>query len=117
MTNCPNCGAPITSHQCEYCGTIFNMPKLCSHDDIFSMYKNAERLLVSGVVTINEARELCGLSRINTDIPEWRAPLSPLEAYKQGEIVRYCGVLRRSLVNRNIFTPIHDSFWETVYSI
>jgi hypothetical protein len=22
-TNCPNCGAPITSRQCEYCGTIF----------------------------------------------------------------------------------------------
>lgn len=22
MTNCPNCGAPIASSQCEYCGTI-----------------------------------------------------------------------------------------------
>lgn len=21
--NCPNCGAPITSEQCEYCGTLF----------------------------------------------------------------------------------------------
>ena len=21
--NCPNCGAPITSAQCEYCGTLF----------------------------------------------------------------------------------------------
>lgn len=21
--NCPNCGAPITGRQCEYCGTVF----------------------------------------------------------------------------------------------
>ena len=26
MTNCPNCGAPIVSHKCEYCGTIFSKP-------------------------------------------------------------------------------------------
>ena len=23
MTNCPNCGAPITGPECEYCGTWF----------------------------------------------------------------------------------------------
>jgi len=23
LTNCPNCGAPITSCRCEYCGTVF----------------------------------------------------------------------------------------------
>jgi len=22
--NCPNCGAPITSSKCEYCGTVFH---------------------------------------------------------------------------------------------
>lgn len=26
-TNCPNCGAPITSHKCEYCGTVFDRDK------------------------------------------------------------------------------------------
>lgn len=25
-TNCPNCGAPITSYRCEYCGTKFESP-------------------------------------------------------------------------------------------
>ena len=25
MTNCPNCGAPIVSYQCEYCGTVLNV--------------------------------------------------------------------------------------------
>ena len=28
-TNCPNCGAPITGIQCEYCGTVF-------HDDEYN---------------------------------------------------------------------------------
>ena len=23
MTNCPNCGAPITAAQCPYCDTVF----------------------------------------------------------------------------------------------
>ena len=23
QTNCPNCGAPITSEKCPYCGTVF----------------------------------------------------------------------------------------------
>ena len=22
MTNCPNCGAPVTSDRCEYCNTV-----------------------------------------------------------------------------------------------
>ena len=25
FTNCPNCGAVITSEKCEYCGTHFNI--------------------------------------------------------------------------------------------
>ena len=24
MTNCPNCGAPIKGHKCEYCDTVFD---------------------------------------------------------------------------------------------
>lgn len=66
MYNCHNCGAPIKGPECEYCGTIFDVPRLkpCSHDDICALYKEAERLLVSGVVTANEARELCGLPRV-----------------------------------------------------
>lgn len=29
VTNCPNCGAPVESNQCEYCGTyIFDFSKI-----------------------------------------------------------------------------------------
>ena len=27
MTNCPNCGAPITSWKCEYCETVFDISR------------------------------------------------------------------------------------------
>lgn len=27
MTNCPNCGAPITGWRCEYCETVFDISK------------------------------------------------------------------------------------------
>jgi len=27
-TNCPNCGAIITGHKCEYCGTAFGDPNI-----------------------------------------------------------------------------------------
>lgn len=27
MSNCPNCGAVITSWKCEYCDTVFEEPK------------------------------------------------------------------------------------------
>ena len=32
MTNCPNCGAPIKGHKCEYCGTIFDIDKARGSD-------------------------------------------------------------------------------------
>lgn len=33
--NCPNCGAPVTSHICEYCGTvIFDFGEISMEDVI-----------------------------------------------------------------------------------
>lgn len=59
MTNCPNCGAPITGAKCEYCGTIFN-----AREDTLALHESADRLLASGIITFNEARELMGLPRV-----------------------------------------------------
>lgn len=116
MANCPNCGAPIVADQCEYCGTVFRTLIKCSHDAL-KCHETVERLLASGIVTANEARELCGLNRMDTHIPEWRIPFTPAEAYSEGELVSYHGVVRRSLINRNVYPPIHDSVWETVEHI
>lgn len=33
ICNCPNCGAPITSYICEYCGTEFEKPKKVLTDE------------------------------------------------------------------------------------
>ena len=109
MTNCPNCGAPIVTDVCAYCGTVFGTYKECSH--------NVERLLDSGIITANEARKLCGLERIEPLVPEWQAPISPICAYCKGEIVRYEGELRRSLINNNVYQPIYGFAWQPVESI
>jgi len=37
MTNCPNCGAVITSSQCEYCGTIFELDERFSNEFIIQI--------------------------------------------------------------------------------
>ena len=81
MTNCPNCGAPITGSTCEYCGTVF--PRRYHSDDEYTLLeaKNkcledqkvikelydsaifAMRAYSSGIFTENEARKHIGLSR------------------------------------------------------
>ena len=57
MTNCPNCGAPITGLECEYCGTVFPNIDICKLDE----YLNR------GLMTMNEAREMMGLPRLYED--------------------------------------------------
>lgn len=55
-TNCPNCGAPITGRQCEYCETVFYALKHFDHIE-------SERRDASHIFTFNEMRELCGFER------------------------------------------------------
>ena len=40
MTNCPNCGAPITNDICAYCGTVFINPK--EYEDLKKELQNAK---------------------------------------------------------------------------
>lgn len=83
MTNCPNCGAPIISSQCEYCGTTFGRSSEYCSSDVLSLLKLktehlkrttelnmlyedalfAMRAYGSGILTYNEAREKIGLKR------------------------------------------------------
>lgn len=82
MTNCPNCGAPITSSACEYCGTVHRRSR--ESDDMVALLKHANDCIQKsidmqalydeaiyamrgysyGVYTANEARALMGLPRI-----------------------------------------------------
>lgn len=66
MTNCPNCGAPIRGVECEYCGTSFRglraaVPSII--DDICEL----DALVNHGVMTVNDAREMNGLQRLEEE--------------------------------------------------
>ena len=93
LTNCPNCGAVITGPICEYCDTRFpwfdeskyvskeTHERLSKKLDSISKFQRDNGLMIDGIVgpntlcaikaqlsfgyiTINEARELCGLNII-----------------------------------------------------
>ena len=65
MTNCKNCGAPLSSYpcKCEYCGTAYG--KIDERDEV-RLYADGEviaRVTSAGLVTLNEARSLLGLDQ------------------------------------------------------
>lgn len=103
MTNCPNCGAPIISFQCEYCGTRFAEKDVSSHP--------YDTMLQSGILTANEIRTLLGLKPVKL-APVWCSPVSLADAYSQGEIVTHDGVLYQSLIHRNVYHPSHSNVWQ-----
>ena len=66
MSNCPNCGAPITGPVCEYCGTSFRglratVPGII--DDACDIPDAAKiiHMLDKGLITANEARKMMRL--------------------------------------------------------
>ena len=77
MTNCPNCGAPITGDQCEYCRTIFRdirieVEKITLKQELLvsskmteELYANTIKAIKSSCITANEARGLFGLNPID----------------------------------------------------
>lgn len=63
MTNCKNCGAPLSSYpcKCEYCGTEYG--KIDEWDEKY-LYADGEviaRVTSAGIMTVNEARRYFGL--------------------------------------------------------
>ena len=53
MTNCPNCGAPVTGPRCEYCDTVFdtNAPV---HESIEDDLYDIDSLITDYSKEINE---------------------------------------------------------------
>lgn len=76
MTNCPNCGAPITNDICAYCGTVFIDQK--EYEDLKKELQNSilrasleaqntalinsVNLFSNGILSSNEVRGLVGFS-------------------------------------------------------
>ena len=72
MTNCPNCGAPIVSTKCEYCGTVFSgwkPPKDCVPEvDILKEQEAIVRMVQTGLMTANEARLALDQLRLENEL-------------------------------------------------
>jgi hypothetical protein len=78
VTNCPNCGAPITNDICAYCGTVFINPK--GYEDLKKELQNAKfrasleaqnmelinsiNLFRNGILSSNEVRGLVGFGEV-----------------------------------------------------
>ena len=58
MTNCPNCGAPILSHKCEYCGTIFPEYLIMPTPDARLAKLFEDNPCITEFMTPNEIRQL-----------------------------------------------------------
>lgn len=67
MTNCPNCGAPITGDVCEYCGTVFkkavNYEVVPTYGVTMQEFADAFRVFT----TTNERRAAAGLEPIGSE--------------------------------------------------
>lgn len=65
LTNCKNCGAPLSSYpcKCEYCGTVYGtideLDEMCLYSDV----EVIARATSAGIMTVNEARSLLGLDQ------------------------------------------------------
>lgn len=66
MTNCPNCGAPITKETCEYCGTVFVDPCSAGKWDMIIQlpYKEQKNRLEQEILRVKNDILLSALSSI-----------------------------------------------------
>lgn len=85
MTNCPNCGAPLSGWRCEYCGAAFydfSSLDISFDKPIFMRFKFEGKILQTKVrltnFTVNTSpddvylysdnRPICCMSRVRTEI-------------------------------------------------
>ena len=54
MINCPNCGAPLTGHKCEYCGAIiFDFTAIEIGKPVWINFKMGERWVLADTLAKN----------------------------------------------------------------
>lgn len=63
MTNCKNCGAPLSSYpcKCEYCGTVYGKIDERDEECLYADGEVIARATSAGIITVNEARRYFGL--------------------------------------------------------
>lgn len=73
MTNCPNCGAPLTGHKCRYCGAvIFDFAAIEIGKPTWINFKLGERWVLAHVLpeSASMRAEPMELARIELDFIE-----------------------------------------------
>lgn len=73
MTNCPNCGAPLTGHKCQYCGAvIFDFAAIEIGKPAWINFKLGERWVLAHVLpeSASISAESMELARIELDFVE-----------------------------------------------
>ena len=65
MTNCPNCGAPITGRICEYCGTVHWQDNAINTAETGSLSKDSPKPARCTIETVADGK------RVLVAIPLW----------------------------------------------
>lgn len=65
MTNCPNCGAPITGRICEYCGTVHWQDDAINIAETGSLSKDSPKQASCAIETVADGK------RVLVAIPLW----------------------------------------------
>lgn len=107
--NCPNCGAPITSYICEYCGTEFEKPKKkLSDEENDSHLLNLQEKLRQAELQASQEWQTQNLLNtinsynVNTQIMNMRDSINSVIAYQT------CS-LHDQMYNASILTNVYPT--------
>ena len=79
LLNCPNCGAPITSEQCPYCGSVFSFSAVKeTADEMSERMHDLKMAYEMGVLTANELRNAMQIKKM------YDAAISDMREYGKG---------------------------------
>lgn len=104
ICNCPNCGAPISSYICEYCGTEFEKPKKVLTDEekreSFADFVREQKLRQIPYYQEWQTRNL--LNGVNTQIMNMRDSINTSMALQN------CS-LRDQMYNASMLTNVYPT--------
>lgn len=112
ICNCPNCGAPLTSYICEYCGTEFEKPKKKLSDEemreSFAEFTRKQRqaeLQASQAWQTQILLNTINGYNVNTQIMNIQ---SSINASMSNQICSLHDQMRNASIQANIYPANHD---------